>query len=491
MTRNWRLLSTGGIGALLLASSLAQSADLLPAVVTNLTGTLRIQQGIPCDDDVDQTTPVNGGFIQFTPAEGIPAAGGARAFTLSRVNVSFAPFSVSRSCLGFGETRNYTDIRANLARAVTFLGLPTATPGVFSVTIPKDQFELYYSARVNGGIESGYKHPKEDVTGTINLAGATAQMRVVLGQSIHFKFGCDPIFDICVIDTTKEGTLTVNMSGTIVFPDSDGDGVADRSDNCKYTANPDQSPVATPKITPPPSLTLASCLSRDFGLASAADVCDATPVKVTNNAPAQFTVGANVVTWTAVDGLSRTASATQTVTVVDTTPPQFTFVPLDIFMNDCGPANLGQPTATDDCAGAVSFSNNAPPKFYVGVTPVTWTASDLAGNTATATQKVTVVDLVPPTVYCVPTTPNSPTGTSFRVSAIDSCTANPVIKIGSYVLKDGEIIMINETGQPGIRLHNDISKEGYRQFHVGKGEAVITAVDESGNVGSVVCSIPR
>ena len=59
-------------------------------------------------------------------------------------------------------------------------------------------------------------------------------------------------------------------------------------------------------------------------------------------------------------------------------------------MNNCGPANLGMPTATDDCGGSPAFTNNAPPKFFVGTTPVTWTATDLSGNHATATQTVTV-----------------------------------------------------------------------------------------------------
>jgi len=206
-------------------------------------------------------------------------------------------------------------------------------------------------------------------------------------------------------------------------------------------------------------------------------------VTVTNYAPSLFAVGATVVTWTAHDEKSRTSTATQTVTVVDTTPPIFTFIPPDITMNNCGPAALGVPAATDDCAGSPTFTNNAPAIFLVGTTPVTWTARDASGNTALATQMVTVHDLVPPTVACVP---DGPPGGTFRVTGIDACGA-PTIRLGSYVLANGEHIKINETGQAGVRLVNLIGPEQIKHFHVGEGEAVITATDGSGNVATAIC----
>ena len=166
-----------------------------------------------------------------------------------------------------------------------------------------------------------------------------------------------------IIDENDPGTLTVDLSGVIAFPDADGDAVPDRVDNCRFVPNPDQSPVATPTITAPPSLTLASCTDHHIGAAKVADVCDGGPVTSTNNAPATFATGSNLVTWTAHDTKLRTANATQIVTVVDTTPPVFTFVPPDLLKNNCGPVDLGLPTATDDCAGTVTFTNNSPGYF--------------------------------------------------------------------------------------------------------------------------------
>ena len=52
--------------------------------------------------------------------------------------------------------------------------------------------------------------------------------------------------------------------------------------------------------------------------------------------------------------------------------------------------NIGTATATDNCTGMVTVTNNAPVLFCVGPTIVTWTATDACGNTATCTQTVTV-----------------------------------------------------------------------------------------------------
>ena len=162
--------------------------------------------------------------------------------------------------------------------------------------------------------------------------------------------------------------------------------------------------------------------------------------------------------------------------------PSFTFVPPPIEVFNCGPVALGTATATDDCAGTPTITNNAPPIFLVGTTTVTWTATDLAGNASTAGQTVSVTDTVAPTVSCTATVP---TGSSFVVSASDAC-ATPVIKLGSYVLAEGEVVMINVTGRPGVRLVNTVGG-GVRHFQVGRGEDVITATDPSGNTASAVC----
>lgn len=68
--------------------------------------------------------------------------------------------------------------------------------------------------------------------------------------------------------------------------------------------------------------------------------------------------------------------------------------PANIIMNipSCQSGNvnvaLGTPTASDNCS--VTVTNNAPASFGVGTTNVIWTAKDPEGNSATATQTVTI-----------------------------------------------------------------------------------------------------
>lgn len=128
----------------------------------------------------------------------------------------------------------------------------------------------------------------------------------------------------------------------------------------------------------------------DLGSVTAVDLVDGT-VDVTNDAPAAFPLGNTVVTYTSADSHSNIATATQTVTVVDTTPPVFTVLPVDIDQiasSEQSTVNLGNVEATDIFGATIT--NNAPATFPVGTTVVTWTATDPSGNVATATQRVTL-----------------------------------------------------------------------------------------------------
>ena len=133
--------------------------------------------------------------------------------------------------------------------------------------------------------------------------------------------------------------------------------------------------------------------SVDIGVATAAD---AFPVEITNNAPDEFDIGSTIVTWTATDANDHVSTADQTVTIQDTIPPHLT-VPTNITVEATGvttPVDIGVATAAD--AFPVEITNNAPDEFDIGSTIVTWTATDLGGNSVTADQSVTVQDTTPP-----------------------------------------------------------------------------------------------
>lgn len=90
----------------------------------------------------------------------------------------------------------------------------------------------------------------------------------------------------------------------------------------------------------------------------------------------------------------QTWSDSLTVSVVKDTIPPAIVAPAAITAHPLPGAstaavNIGNATATDN-AGIASITHNAPDVFPVGATTITWTATDLSGNTSTATQLVDV-----------------------------------------------------------------------------------------------------
>jgi PKD repeat protein len=101
-----------------------------------------------------------------------------------------------------------------------------------------------------------------------------------------------------------------------------------------------------PSITAPADITVEATGETTpvaLGAPSVSDIADPDPT-VTNDAPATFAVGETVVTWTAEDDASNTASDTQTVTVTEIggSPKLFRDVVFDVGA-DWMTIDLGQP----------------------------------------------------------------------------------------------------------------------------------------------------
>jgi large repetitive protein len=135
-----------------------------------------------------------------------------------------------------------------------------------------------------------------------------------------------------------------------------------------------------------------------IGIANAEDVIGV--VSIENDAPDAFSLGDHNITWTAMDIAGNFVTATQKVSVIDTTTPTI-IAPESIQVEATSKLNniveLGNATATD-FIGIESITNDAPEVFPFGETIVTWMATDLGGLTSTDTQTITVVDTTPPTV---------------------------------------------------------------------------------------------
>jgi hypothetical protein len=126
---------------------------------------------------------------------------------------------------------------------------------------------------------------------------------------------------------------------------------------------------------------------------------------------ADYPVGTTTITWTVTDIHGNTQTATQTVTVADNEKPVIT-APTNISVNNdvskCG-ANVAvaAPASTDNCAvastaGVRSDALALTADYPVGTTTITWTVTDIHGNTQTATQTITVTDNQKPVIINLP-----------------------------------------------------------------------------------------
>ena len=167
---------------------------------------------------------------------------------------------------------------------------------------------------------------------------------------------------------------------------------------------------------------------------------------MTQDVPAGTLVGLgpHTIHLTATDEANNTSTKDVVFTVVDTTPPTFTFVPPAVIANT-GPgattcdtvvsnATLGTATAADNCGSVTVTRSPSGNTFPVGTTTITWTATDGANNTATATQTVTVNDNTPSVISCPanitlePTCPSGAIATYTAPVGTDNCPGATTIR---------------------------------------------------------------
>jgi hypothetical protein len=190
---------------------------------------------------------------------------------------------------------------------------------------------------------------------------------------------------------------------------------------------------------------------------TANDNCGVTSFTSDHNPGDTFTVGVTKVTYLASDAAGNTKACCFTVTVIDNTAPTIT-CPGNITVNkDPGQctANVTVPApVTGDNCGVASVVNsfnstaNASGTYPLGVTTVTWTVTDIHGDSTTCQMTVTVVDPTPGVAAAPPTQslyygcPLSQI--TFTVSDADSAYNDVTLTSFSYTFNGGSPI----TGLP-------------------------------------------
>ena len=132
-------------------------------------------------------------------------------------------------------------------------------------------------------------------------------------------------------------------------------------------------------------------------------------------------------TWRATDACGNSAECSQKVTVEDHTPPTISCA-LNKTVECASTWTFDAPTASDTCGNATITVLNTVTNLtgHCGNTfdvTRTWRATDVCGNSAECSQKVTVEDHTPPTITCVPNkTVECASAWSFDApTATDSC----------------------------------------------------------------------
>jgi len=163
-----------------------------------------------------------------------------------------------------------------------------------------------------------------------------------------------------------------------------------------------------PSLQTGPDRTIECGVVWDFDPVSGFDDCLGTNVPVvivsTVTNPAAGAIYSATRTWQATDTCGNSTQASQTITVVDTTPPVI-ICSSNLVAECAGPEGTEvqfNVTAVDVCDDAVQVVCVPPSgtKFPMGVTTVFSLATDASGNTNACSFTVTVQDTTPPTITC-------------------------------------------------------------------------------------------
>jgi uncharacterized protein YceK len=182
------------------------------------------------------------------------------------------------------------------------------------------------------------------------------------------------------------------------------------TDTCGNTTSASQTLTVQDSTAPslvgvPADATVECDAVPEAGTAMATDNCD--PTLTIDFSEVNSVVegcGTIVRTWSVTDSCGNTTSASQTLTVQDSTAPSLVGVPADATVEcDAIPA-AAVVTATDNCDPTLTVVPSEVNNVVEGCGTIvrTWTVTDTCGNTTAASQMLTVQDSTAPSLVGVP-----------------------------------------------------------------------------------------
>ena len=316
------------------------------------------------------------------------------------------------------------------------------------LTIPED-----YTAECNDS------HPLDAATATDNCGMVTLEEETDTTYSCTNEYVVTRMFtatDECGNSTTASQTITIEDT-------------------------------AAPELTIPADYTAECSDEHPLDAATASDNCGM--VNISEMVDTSYSCTNSYIvtrTFTAMDECGNSTSATQTITIEDTTAPEL-MIPAD-YTAECNEAHpLGEATAMDNC-GMVTISEVVDTAYSCAnsyVVTRTFTASDECGNSTSATQTITIQDITSPEFTLVPmdyTAECSDMHLLDAATAIDNCGMVEVIVeadtafgncVGAYTVTRTftatdacnnqsmatQVITIQDTTAPGMTIPADYTAE--------------------------------
>ncbi len=339
---------------------------------------------------------ITGNSLKYRVYTGIP---GSLAFQTVPISTVISTVSTGSTCFDqtWQNTSNTTNILAGLA------------PGTYTLEVYTE------AAYTSNGICAGTHFANNGganykATFTVNEAPViTTTYSNISVNNDAGQCGAVVSYAAAIATGTPTPTIAYSTASGALFPVGITTVTVTATNSCgvvtktfTVTVNDTELPTITAPSTVVVSNDASLCTASGVALGSPTFGDNCSGSTVANDAPATYSKGNTTVTWTVTDASGNTASALQTVTVNDTELPTITAPSTIVVSNDAGLCTassvaLGTPTFGDNCSGS-TVANDAPAIYSKGNTTVTWTVTDASGNTAQATQVVTVNDTELPTI---------------------------------------------------------------------------------------------
>ncbi len=353
-----------------------------------------------------------------------------------------------------------TDNCAGAITGTTTTTFPVTTLGATVITWTFTDVEGNSSTQTQNVIINDETAPVADAA---SLADLTGECSVTAPTAPTATDNCDG-----TITGTTTTTFPVTTPGTTIvtwaYTDADGN-------SSTQTQNVIVDDVTAPVADVASLVDLtAECSVAAPTAPTATDNCDGAITGTTTTTFPITTPGTTVVTWNYTDADGNNSTQTQNVIVDDVTAPVVDVVSLLDLTAECSVSAPTAPTATDNCDGAITGTTTTTfPVTTPGTTIITWTFTDMAGNSSTQTQNIIVDDVTPPeadaasladlTGECSVTTPTAPISTDNCDGAITGTTTTifPVTTPGTTVVT---WIYTDANGNNSTQAQNVIISDG-------------------------------